>query len=102
MSYLTTLDNPFNPATEFVKWYNFDMVHGYNTCGKLARLALTSEEFTDNENDEEYENAIKEMITTDPTNLYRRTTKKNWKKEDFGPEAVKREQKELEKPPVRG
>lgn len=36
--YLTTVDNPFNPATHFREWYTYDMLHGYNTCGFMARL----------------------------------------------------------------
>ncbi len=37
---LTTIDNPFNPFTEWADWYRFDTDMGYNTCGLLDRVAL--------------------------------------------------------------
>lgn len=42
MFFVTTLDNPYNPATHFDEWYNYDLQKGYDTCGKLARLAPSS------------------------------------------------------------
>lgn len=40
---LTTLDNPFNPFTQYDEWYNFDTSKGYNTCSYLARVTKSSE-----------------------------------------------------------
>ena len=31
-SLLTTVDNPFNPHTNFDEWYAFDLRMGYDTC----------------------------------------------------------------------
>ena len=36
---LTTFDNPFNPFENFDEWFAYDIQHGYNTCGKLMRIA---------------------------------------------------------------
>ena len=49
---LTTLDNPYNPWTDWDSWYNYDTIKGYDTCGQLARIAPPSldslpEEYTD-------------------------------------------------------
>lgn len=41
--YLTTLDNPFDPSTEFQEWYAFDRLMGYNTVELLARRTFTSD-----------------------------------------------------------
>ena len=41
---LTTVDNPFNPFTEFDSWLAYDEQSGYNTNGLLARLTLDSNE----------------------------------------------------------
>ena len=34
---LTTIDNPFNPFTDYEKWTMFDEIKGYNTAAYLAR-----------------------------------------------------------------
>jgi len=39
---LTTIDNPYNPFTQFDQWLNYDVSQGYNTCGLLSRIARTS------------------------------------------------------------
>lgn len=67
---LTTIDNPFNPFTNFVDWFMFDVSKGYNSCGYLARLARTSDQLSDGENDEEIERAIDDIISVDPLNIY--------------------------------
>lgn len=35
--YLTTIDNPYNPATQFDEWLAYDTQKGYNSCGYLSR-----------------------------------------------------------------
>lgn len=69
---ITTIDNPYNPFTEFENWMMFDIEKKYNTCGKLARFARTSDEFTDEENNLEVEQAIDEIIKFDPFNIYKK------------------------------
>lgn len=67
---LTTSDNPFNPYENFDSWYAFDVDHGYNTCSYLSRVAYTSDQLSEKENDNEIERAIDEIIKYDPTNMY--------------------------------
>jgi hypothetical protein len=70
---LTTIDNEFNPFDDFVKWYNRDAYElGYNTCERIATIAQTSDEFTDEENEKEIERAIDEIIRYDFLNIYRK------------------------------
>ena len=67
---LSTIDNPFDPFEDFNSWYMFDVLHGYNSCAYLARIAKTSDQFTEFENAIELENAIDEIIQYDFLNLY--------------------------------
>ena len=73
---LTTIDNPYNPFTDFEQWFMFDTEKGYNTCGYLARLtANISDELTEQETTREINRAIDEIIKYDFMNIYRRVTK---------------------------
>lgn len=72
---LTTFDNPFDPFDQFDSWFRFDVEKGYNSCGYLARIAQTSESFSDEENNAEIERAIDEIILNDFLNIYKKLTK---------------------------
>lgn len=72
---LTTFDNPFDPFDDFDQWFMFDVEKGYNTCGKLARIARTSDEFSTAEQKAEDERAIDEIIKYDFLNIYKRLTR---------------------------
>lgn len=47
LAMVTTMDNPFDPFTQFDDWFAFDLERGYNTCSYLARIAITSNELSD-------------------------------------------------------
>lgn len=67
---LSTIDNPYDPFDNFSSWYMYDVESGYNSCAYLARIAKTSDQFTDAENNEEIERAIDEIIQYDFRNIY--------------------------------
>lgn len=69
---LTTVDNPFDPFDQFDSWYQFDVDKGYDSCSFLARIARTSDQLSDAENEREIERAIDEIIKYDPMNVYRK------------------------------
>lgn len=69
---LTTVDNPYDPINDFDNWFQFDNDKGYGTCSYLARIALTSDAFTEEENDAEIERAIDEIIKYDVENIYKK------------------------------
>lgn len=74
---LTTVDNPFDPFKDFDNWFNFDIEKGYNTCSYLARIAKTSDQLSDYENDLEIERAIDEIIEHDFLNIYKKVSTTN-------------------------
>ncbi len=69
---LTTFDNPFDPFEQFDAWYNFDCDKGYNSCCYLDRIAKTSDQLSDAENEDEIERAIDEIIKYDFMNIYKK------------------------------
>lgn len=71
---LTTVDNPYDPFEEFDKWFEYDMTHGYNTCGLVDRLTRTSDEFGDAKQEEMTVNAIDDFLDLVGTDLYRKVT----------------------------
>lgn len=72
---LTTFDNPFDPFEQFDSWFLFDIEKGYNSCDYLGRIARTSEELSDEENDREVERAIDEIVRHDFMNIYKKVKK---------------------------
>jgi hypothetical protein len=76
---LTTFDNPYDPFEQFNSWFLFDTEKGYNTCAYLARIAKTSDQLSDEENEEEIERAIDEIIKYDFMNIYKKVSNKQLK-----------------------
>lgn len=69
---LTTVDNPYDPFKQFKEWFLFDVEKGYNSCGYLGRVAHTSDQLSEQENDIEVERAIDEIIKYDFQNIYKK------------------------------
>lgn len=69
---ITTNDNPYDPFEQFTQWMMFDEQKGYHTCAYLGRIARTSDQFTDEENNHEIERAIDEIIRYDFMNIYKK------------------------------
>ena len=69
---LTTMDNPYSPVTQYDQWWQWDHDAGYHTPGLLARLAITSDELSDVDNDLAAERAINEIVLEIGPGLYKR------------------------------
>ena len=69
---LTTIDNPFNPFTDYDKWFGFEVEHGYNTAAYIGRVAHTSDLMSEYEEEQEIERAIDEVIKLDPFGIYKK------------------------------
>ena len=69
---VTTLDNPFSPFTQFDEWFAFDTEKGYNTSQYLGRIAKTSYELSDQDNEQAINDAVDEIIRLNIRGIYRK------------------------------
>lgn len=69
---ITTIDNPFHPLDEYDQWLRFDEDHGYYTNNYLARVAGTSIDLSDAENQRAVNSAIDDIIRLDLLNIYKK------------------------------
>lgn len=74
---LSTIDNPFNPFTQYDEWLAFDEDKGYFTNALLARVARTSDDLSDVASNYARESAIDEIVLHDPIGLYKRVSEKD-------------------------
>lgn len=73
--FLSTIDNPFNPFEMFSDWFQFDCEHGYNSCGRVARMIDIRNDMTDSEIARLQEEAIDLLVKNDPIGLYIKVVK---------------------------
>lgn len=71
---LTTLDNPYDPFTQFDEWYLYDVLSGYNTCAYLARVVITSDELSEADQDLALEQGMDEIMRENILGIYRKVS----------------------------
>lgn len=59
---LTTVDNPFDPFTQWDEWFAWDQGAGYNTPGLLDRVARVSDELSEADQHLAVQQAIDEIV----------------------------------------
>lgn len=69
---LTTVDNPYDPHTQFDEWYAWDMAQGYHTLALLGRVVRTSTDLSEAQQDLDVANAIDEIVKENVLGLYRK------------------------------
>lgn len=69
---LTTIDNPYNPFTNFRQWFLYDEEKGYHSSSYLARINTSSDALSEEEDFEETERAIDEIISYDFMGIYKK------------------------------
>jgi hypothetical protein len=72
---LTTIDNPFDPFTQFDEWKAFDEEKGYYTCNYLARIVKTSDELSETDEALAIEQAIDEIVRLNILGIYRKVVR---------------------------
>jgi len=78
---LTTYDNPYNPFTNFERWFKEDLFLGHDTCGWLAREANTSSILGDEVNEEEINDAMDRIVEMEPT-IYKKVLASDYLKDE--------------------
>ena len=73
-SMLTTVDNPFDPFTQFDVWYAYDESKGYHTSAFLARIVKSSDELSETDQSIAIEDAIDEIVRENVLGIYRKVT----------------------------
>ena len=69
---LTTMDNPWNPFTQFDEWNEYDERSGYYTTQFLARLTLSSPDLSDADQSIAIESAIDEIVQENVLGIYKK------------------------------
>jgi hypothetical protein len=69
---LTTVDNPFDPVTQWDEWLSYDETAGYFTNNLLARIARLSPDLSDADEVVAIEQAIDEIVEENVNGLYRK------------------------------
>jgi hypothetical protein len=67
---LTTVDNPFNPFTQYDEWYAFDQQMGYNTPAFLDRVAIVSTDLSEPDQARAIEEAIDQIVEENVSGMW--------------------------------
>ena len=74
-TWVTTLDNPFDPFSDFDNWKRFDEDHGYYTTELICRFLNVSDEFDDDLYNEQVEEAVDKVVHYNFYGNYRKVVK---------------------------
>lgn len=74
-SMLSTVDNPYDPFTQFEEWQAYDMTLGHNCPGFLARIVVSSDDLSEADQRLAIEVAINEIVTENVTGLYKKVSR---------------------------
>jgi hypothetical protein len=72
---LTTVDNPYDPFTQFNEWHAFDTASGYNTAAFLARIVVTSDDLSEADQRVAIEAAIDEIVEENVSGMHRKVSR---------------------------
>lgn len=67
---LTTIDNPYDPFTQWAEWYAYDEAAGYHSSGLLARITKSSQELSETDQNLAISSAIDEIIQENVLGIY--------------------------------
>ena len=74
-SMLSTIDNPYDPFTQYDLWYNFDERQGYHSSAYLGRIVKQTEDLGQSVSLTAIDEAIDEIVEQNIIGLYVKVTK---------------------------
>jgi hypothetical protein len=72
---LTTVDNPFDPFTQFDEWFAFDESSGYHSSSHIALVVQTSEELSEKQQISAMNEAVEYIVKHNVTGMFRAVSK---------------------------
>lgn len=78
ISMLTTVDNPFDPFTQFDEWYAWDESAGYHSCSLLARFLHSSQDLSEPDQSADIERAIDAVVELNPDGVHKKVQKESF------------------------
>lgn len=96
-TFVTTIDNPFDYWTQFDEWNAYDTQKGYNTCAYVARIALASNEMSENDYTQAINDAVDDILRLNILGIYKKTTdtKENTNEDEGEAEEIDEELEEV-------
>lgn len=74
---LTTVDNPFDPFTQWDEWFVYDRRLGYDTPGLLARVVMSSDELSDTDQDRAIQEGIDEVVKYNVSGVHTKVSRRS-------------------------
>ena len=71
-TWVTTLDNPFDPFEDFENWKRFDEDQGYHTTSLLCRYLTDAPDISEDSRRKCVEDAVDEIVRFNFTGNYRK------------------------------
>lgn len=72
---LTTVDNPYNPFTDFKAWLAFDIRKGYNTSALLGRMTMDVDDLPEPYHSLGIRNAIDDIVRMNLSGMHRKVSR---------------------------
>jgi hypothetical protein len=69
---LTTVDNPYDPFTQWDEWFAWDLSAGYGTPGLLARVTRTSDDLSESDQHLAIQQAIDEIVQENVLGVFKK------------------------------
>ena len=72
---LTTVDNPFDPFTQYMDWFWWDYHAGYHTPGVLARQVISSNDLSEADQTSAINTAIDEIVAENVSGVHKKVSR---------------------------